>query len=46
MLTSMPSDIRMKWGQPKFYENELLTSNISIRDFHINKYLIPLMVVV
>ena len=27
----------MKWGQPRFYENELFTSNIPIRDFHIIK---------
>ena len=32
----MPSNIIMKWGQPR-YENELFTSDISIRDFHINK---------
>ena len=29
----------MKWGQPRFYENQLFTSNISINDFHINKLL-------
>ena len=27
----------MKWGQPRFYENQLFTSDISIRDFHINR---------
>ena len=33
----MPNNIIMNWGQSKFNENELFTSNISIRDFHINK---------
>ena len=36
LITSIPSNIIMKWGQPR-YENELFTSDISIRDFHINK---------
>ena len=33
----MPNNIIMKWGQPRFYENELFISNISIKDVHINK---------
>ena len=37
LITSMPNNIIMKWGQPRYYENELFTSNISIRDFHIDK---------
>ena len=37
LIISIPNNIIMKWGQPRFYENELFTSNISIRDFHINK---------
>ena len=45
LITS--SNIITKWGQPRFYENEsLFTSNISIRDFHINKLFNSLMVVV
>ena len=33
----MLCNIITKWCQPRFYENELFTSNISIRIFHINK---------
>ena len=37
LITSMLCSIITKWCQPRFYENELFTSNISIRIFHINK---------
>ena len=33
----MPSNLIMKWGQSRCYENEVFISNISIRNFHINK---------
>ena len=37
LINSMLCNIITKWCQPRFYENELFTSNISIRIFHINK---------
>ena len=37
LITLMPSKIWIYTAQPRFYENELFTSNISIKDFNINK---------
>ena len=37
LITFIPSNIIIKWSQPRFHENELFTSTISIRDFNITK---------
>ena len=42
LITSMPNNIIMKWGQPRFYENELFNPIYQLEIFILMNYLISL----